>query len=89
MDDASGAGRADFISISLHKVDARMQREAAEERIGAIAERRRDAGVAAKPHAQGHERHQRFQALGGRHIARDPRQRSVDAGAPESTSAGI
>jgi hypothetical protein len=38
MHDASGAGRADFISISLHKVDARMQRGEAEERIAAIAE---------------------------------------------------
>ncbi len=80
MHDAAGGGGVDFGAISLGEVDARMQREAAEERIGAIAERRGNAGIAGKRHAQGHEGHERLQALGRRHVARDAHERWVERG---------
>ena len=57
-----------------------MQRKATEEWIGAIAERRGDAGIAGKRHAQGHEGQERLEALGRRHIARDARERGVERG---------
>ena len=55
MNDAAGGGGVDFGAVSLGEIDARMQREAAEERIDAIAEGRGDAGIAGKRHAQGHK----------------------------------
>jgi hypothetical protein len=46
MGDASRACGVDFAAVSLDEIDARMKREAPEERIGPIAERRSEAGVA-------------------------------------------
>ena len=80
MHDAAGGGGVDFGAIGLGEIDARMQRETAEERIDAIAERRGDAGIAGKRHAQGHEGQERLEALGRRHVARDARERRVERG---------
>ena len=60
MGDAAGGGGVDFVAVSLGEIDARMKRETAKERIGAIAERRADAGIAGKRHPHRHERHQRL-----------------------------
>jgi hypothetical protein len=57
-----------------------MQREAAEEGVGAIAEGRGDAGVAQERHPEGHERHQRLETLGGRDFARRARKRQIEGG---------
>src|SRR5271156_1896631 len=43
--DAASGGGADFRSVSLGEIDAWVQRKAAEERIGPIAEGRREAGI--------------------------------------------
>jgi len=80
MSDASRAGGVDLVAVSLDKIDARMKREAAEERIGPVAEGRTDGGVAGKGHAQGHERHQRLEALGSGDVVRDSGQRLVEGG---------
>jgi hypothetical protein len=59
MNDPSGGGGVDFGAISLGEIDARMERELAQERIGAIAERRGDGRIAGKGHAHGHKGEQR------------------------------
>jgi hypothetical protein len=46
MHDPSGGGGVDFGAVSLGEIDARMEREAPEEWIGAIAERRGDGDIA-------------------------------------------
>jgi hypothetical protein len=70
----------DFGPISLGEIDARVQREAAEERIGAIAEARRETGIAGKGHPHWHKRHERLEAFGGRHVALDAHERWVERG---------
>ena len=77
MHDAAGGGGVDLGSISFGEIDARMQREATKERIGAIAEGRCDAGIAGERHAQREEGHERSEAFGCRHIARDARERRI------------
>jgi hypothetical protein len=80
MNHATSGGGVDFGSIRLGEVDARMQRKATKEWIGAIAEGRREAGLAGKRHTQGHEGHERLEALGRRHVARDAHERRVERG---------
>ena len=57
-----------------------MKREAAEEGIGAIAERRAYAGVAGKRRPHRHERHQRLEALRGGDVAGGAGQRMLEGG---------
>ncbi len=57
-----------------------MQRKATKEWIGAIAKGRREAGLAGKRHTQGHEGHERLEALGRRHVARDVHERRIERG---------
>ena len=57
-----------------------MEREATEERVGAIAEWRGDAGVAKERHAHRHERHQRSEAFRRGDVARHAAQRLVESG---------
>src|ERR1700722_7671431 len=80
MNHATSGGSVDFGSIRLDEVDARMQRKATEEWIGAIAEGRREARLAGKRHTQGHEGHKRLEALGRRHVARDAHERRIERG---------
>ena len=80
MHDAACGGGVDFGPISFGEIDARVQREAAKERIDAIAEARGEAGIAGKGHAQGHKRHERLEAFGGRHVAGDAHERRVEPG---------
>ena len=78
--DASGGGGVDFVAIRLDEIDARMKREAAEEGIGPIAERRADAGVAGEGRPYRHKRHQRLEALGRGEVAGGPGQRLIERG---------
>ena len=80
MSHAPGGGGADFIAIPLDEIDARMKREAAEEGIGPIAERRAYAGVAGKRRPHRNERDQRLEALGGRDVADGLGQRMLEGG---------
>ena len=77
---AAGRGRVYLGPPRLAEIDARMQREAAEERVGAITEGRSDAGVAKKRHAHRHEGHERLEALGSSEVARNAGQRLVECG---------
>jgi hypothetical protein len=78
MNDAASAGGVDFGSVSLGEIYAWMQRETTEKWIGAMAEARGHAGIAGKRHAQGHEGHERLEALGRRDVARDAHKRRVE-----------
>jgi hypothetical protein len=68
----------DLGSVSLGEIDPWMQRETTEKWIGTIAEARGHAGITGKRHAQGHEGHERLEALGRRDVARDARERRVE-----------
>jgi hypothetical protein len=80
MHHAAGGRAVDFGSISLSKVNAGMQGKTAKEWVGTIAKGRGDAGIAGKRHAQGHEGHERLEALGCRNVTRGAHERWVERG---------
>ena len=89
VDDAAGGGRANFGAVGLQQIDAGMQRRAAEERVGAVAERRSDAGSPISGLRTGTNGISAFRRSAGATSRATRASAWSNAGAFGSTSAGI
>ena len=87
VDDAAGGGRREFPAIGLQQIDAGVERRPAEERVGAIAERRGDVRFAASGLRRG-TNGIRPSASPRTNVARDARRRPVERGRLGSASTG-